>query len=87
MHTARISGRQDLRTRVWPAPHERHRASRNEKTAPTLDPKAEGDTPSQCQARKDANGFDQRYRIWAVKGTWISRNISSIRSIRSACAD
>lgn len=84
MHTARVFSRQDLRAPVWPAPHERHWASRNEKTAPTLEPKAEGDTPILCQARKNANGFDHRQRIWAVKGKWISRNMVSIRSIRSA---
>lgn len=84
MHTARVFGRQDLRAPVWPVSHERHRAGRNEKTTDLLEPKAEDDTPVLCQARKDANGFDQRQRIWAVKGTWISRNIVSIRSIRSA---
>ena len=84
MHTARIFGRQDLRAGVWPVSHQRHRASRNEKTAVLLEPKAEGDTPIMCQARKDTNGFDQRQRIWVVKGKWISRNMFSIRSIRSA---
>ena len=84
MHTARIFGRQYLRTRVWPVSHQRHRASRNEKTAALLEPKGQGDTPILCQARQDANGFDQRQRIWAVKGKWISRNMFSIRSICSA---
>lgn len=87
MHVVEKVRCQDLRTLVWPVSQKGHLTTRNHETAALLEPKTEGDPPLLSHSRQFANDFDQGQRMWFVKGAWISRNIFSIRSIRSACAD